>query len=324
MKRIVLAGLMLAVLSGTVLHAAHADTTNFASPPKDGKQTWFLGMLKTLADSDSLDDPNQVGTILGVKFEKTVIKTEPSHMEAFAKSFERDEYTPIGKTWFTAGPPGYASTGNWKPNGHNGFMAGVDPKATGKQVNFKYFESKRFGLQDDTIGIRADIPSNDAHTTVIFYGIDKLTCVTLQDIQTYFPGIHHMEATDASSERYLYYPAVREESGNVLSFEAPEGKCVTEATVDEFTGFGKRIRRATQKFAKCLQDAGTTFCSKHPDAMPNDFKIYNDIKVYLRKSCGRLDDFYDKEPRNNEAPSEKVDYFDIPSYCPYPDKRQGQ
>jgi hypothetical protein len=320
MKRIALSGLMLAVLIGAVLHTARAETSTFVTPPKEGKQTWFLGMLKTLADSENLDDPNQVGTILSVKFDKTIVTTEPSHMESFAKSFERDEYTPSGKTWFTAGPPGYASTGNWKPNGHNGFMAGVDPTATGKQVNFKYFESKRFGLPDDLVGIRADIPKNDTQTTVIFYGIDKLTCITLQDIQSYFPGIHHMGATDASSERYLYYPSVREESGNVLSFEAPEGKCVTEATVNEFSGFGKRIKRSINKFAKCLQDAGTAFCRKYPDATPQTFKLYDQLKSYMRESCGTLDAFYEKEPQSGQEPPKDMDYFNIPAFCPYPYK----
>jgi hypothetical protein len=121
-------------------------------------------------------------------------------------------------------------------------------------------------------------------------------------------------------ERYLYYPAVREESGNVLSFEAPQGKCITEATVHEFSGFGKRIHRASAKFSKCLQDAGAAYCGKHPDAKPNDFKIYDELKLYLQKSCGALDDYYQKEPKSGEEPPKDINYFDLPVHCPYPDK----
>ena len=127
------------------------DSKTFASPPGQGLQAWFLDMLKTLADTDDLTDPAKVSAILGVKFDKNVVTTKPSHMESFAKSFERDEYTPAGTTWFTESEPGYASTGNWKPNGGNGFVAGVDPRASGKQVNFKYFkiQALRTGWRHD-------------------------------------------------------------------------------------------------------------------------------------------------------------------------------
>ena len=315
-------GLVLAACCSFFLQAAHAESKAFASPPDQGRQTWFLGMLKTLADVDALNDPTKVGAILGVKFSKTVVTSGPSHMEAFAKAFERDEYTPIDPTWFTAGPPGYASTGNFKAKGRNGFVAGIDPTATGTKVTLKYFESKRFGLLD-TPTVRADIPKNDTQTTVIFYGIDKLTCISLQDIQSFFPEIQHVNATDASSERYLYSPPAREESGNVLSFEAPGEQCLTEATVHEFSGFGKRIRRAVIKLAQCLQDAGTAFCRSHPDATPRDFSIAGQLKSHLRESCESLDAFYEKEPQNGQEPQRQFNYFDIPAHCPYPNKGPG-
>lgn len=318
MKSMSLAGLVLAALCSFLLQAAHAETKVFATPPAQGKKTWFLGMLKTLAETDALDDPGTVGGILGVKFSKTVVTSGPSHMEAFAKSFERDEYTPIDRTWFTGGPPGYASTGNFKPNGRNGFAAGIDPTAMGAKVNLKYFESKRFGLSDEDFTLRADAPKNDTHTTVIFYGVDKLTCITRQDIESFFPEIHHMSATDASSERYLYYPPAREESGNVLSFEAPGEKCLTEATVNKFSGFGKRIKRAVLKFAKCLQDAGTEFCRAHPDATTRDLRIHDELKSHLRENCGSLDAFYEKESQDSQEPQGQIDYFNIPAHCPYP------
>ena len=85
MKRMSLAGLMLAVLCGILLQAAHAETKALAAPPDQGRQTWFLGMLKTLADTDGLDDPDKVGAILGVKFDNSVVTTGPSRMESFAK-----------------------------------------------------------------------------------------------------------------------------------------------------------------------------------------------------------------------------------------------
>lgn len=323
MNRMSLNGLVFAALCSFFLQTAHAETKAFAGPPDQGKQAWFLGMLKTLADVDALNDPAKVGAILGVNFSKTVVTSGPSHVEAFAKSFERDEYTPIASTWFTGGPPGYASTGNFKPNGRNGFVAGIDPTAMGTKVNLKYFESKRFGLPVDTPTLRADVPKNDTQTTVIFYGIDKLTCISRQDIESFFPELHHIEATDASSERYLYSPLAREESGNVLSFEAPGGKCLTEATVNEFSGFGKRIKRAVLKFAQCLQDAGTAFCRAHPDATPRDFSIHGQLKTHLRESCGSLDAFYEKEPENGQEPQEQINYFDIPVHCPYPYKGHG-
>lgn len=322
MNRMPLSRLVLAAFCGFVLQAAHAETKALAGPPDHGKQAWFLSMLKTLADVDALNDPAKVGAILGVKFSKTVVTSGPSHMEAFAKSFERDEYTPIDPTWFTGSQPGYASTGNFKPNGRNGFVAGVDPTAMGAKVNLKYFESKRFGLAETPM-VRADIPKNDTKTTVIFYGIDKLTCISRQDIQSFFPELRHIGATDANSERYLYTPPAREESGNVLSFEAPGEKCLTEATVNQFSGFGKRIKRAVLKFARCLQDAGAAFCSAHPDATPRDFSIHGQLQSHLRESCGSLDAFYEKEPQTSQEPQGQINYFDIPAHCPYPNNEPG-
>jgi len=317
MKRISLFSLMLLALCSLLLHSVHAESKANATPPDKGRQAWFLDMLKTLADTEDLTDPAKVGAILGVTFNKSVVTTGPSHMESFAKSFERDEYTSEGKTWFEAGEPGYASTGNWKPNGGNGFVAGVDPHAKGTKVNVKYFESKRFGLPDDDLILYAHVAKNDTQTTVIFYGIDKLTCITLQDIQSFFPGIHHMGGTDASSERYFYYPPVREEAGNVLSFEAPAGKCVTEATVHEFSGFGKRIKRAQRKLDQCLRDAGPAFCKKYPDARPqSDFPTFQKLKVFLHDACGGLDAFYQKEPLTGEEPKGDEDFMVVHPSCP--------
>ncbi|MDF6960940.1 hypothetical protein NLR21_26320, partial [Escherichia coli] len=132
-----------------------------------------------------------------------------------------------------------------------------------------------------------------------------------------------VNATDASSERYLYTPPAREESGNVLSFEAPGEQCLTEATVHEFSSFGKRIRRAVTKLAQCLQNAGTAFCRAHPDATPRDFSIAGQLKSHLRESCDSLDAFYEKEPENGQEPQGQINYFDIPAHCPFPNKRPG-
>lgn len=325
---------LLVVLFAGLLLVARANAIEASGPPIFGRQAWFLNVLKTLADADRLDDPDKVGAILGVKFNKTVVTTSPSHMESFAKSFERNDYTPTTETWFLAGPPGYASIGNFRPNGHDGFVMGVDPLARGSSVNFKYFQSKRFGLPEERLLIAHGDVRDDSQVSILFYGIDKLTCVTLSDIQARFPGIHHMEATDASAEQYLYYPRVREDSGTVLSFTALDGRCVTEASVDEFSNFGKRHERAQFKFFRCLEEAAQEFCNQHPDMAESDDPIRrhderlraltsgrNDprphdlIETYVRERCVGLNTFYDKEPRTNEEPPGKIEYPRVPWRC---------
>ena len=82
MKRLSLAGLMLAAMCAFLAQAAQGDSKTFASPPGQGLQAWFLDMLKTLADTDDLTDPAKVSAILGVKFDKNVVTTKPSHMES--------------------------------------------------------------------------------------------------------------------------------------------------------------------------------------------------------------------------------------------------
>ena len=316
MKRTTTFLLTLAILCKLALQPVYAEPKVFAQPPDKGRQAWLLDMLKTIADTADWTDPAKVGAILGVKFDKTVVTTGPSHMESFAKTFQRNEYTPAGKTWFAAGEPGYASTGNWKPDGGNGFVAGVDPTAKGGQVNFKYFESRRFDLADDDLILNPHTAHNDTQVTVIFYGIDKLSCITLKDIQTFFPRIHHMGSTDVSAERYFYYPPVGDESGNALSFEAPTGKCVTEATVNEFSNWGKRIKRAERKLDVCLRAAGPAFCKGNPGAKPqSDYPTYEKLKVFLHETCGNLDTFYQKEPRTGEEPKGEGDFVIVDASC---------
>jgi hypothetical protein len=318
MKRTLPTILMALVLFGIVPHRAQARDASFASPPLVGRQAWFLDMLKALADADGLADPDKVGAILGVKFDKTVVTTSPSHDEQFAKSFERDEYVPTTATWFTAGPPGFASTGNFRPDGRDGFVAGVDPVARGDAVNFKYFQSRRFGLPEESTLIAFDGLRDDSQASVLFYGIDKFTCLGVKDIQARFPGIHHMEATDASAEGYLYYPPVREDSGTVLSFTAPRGRCVTDASVIDFSAFGKRQARARYKLLHCAHDAATSFCSQHPDASPRDAALRAQFNTHVRQACGNLNAFYDKEPRTNLPPPGPVDYGSVPLGCGFP------
>jgi hypothetical protein len=320
MRRVSPADLIILVLGVVFSHIAHAEDGTFANPPEKGRQVWFLTMLKTLADSDGLDDPVKVGAILGAKFDKNVVTTSPSHMESFANSFERDEYTPETTTWFLAGPGGYASTGNFRPNGQDGFALGVDPVAKGGKVNFKYFQSKRFGLPEvsDSNFILSDGVKNDSQVSIIFYGIDKLTCVTLQDVRRQFPGITHMAATDVGAERYLYYPRAREEAGAVLSFVVPEGSCVSDASVDDFSAFGMRHARAQYKFIDCAQKSAREFCSGRPHASARDLPLQARFNAYIRSRCVSLNAFYDKEPRTNREPPGKIDYSSVPTYCSPP------
>lgn len=291
-------------------HAAAA--VSLEKVPAQGRQAWLLDLLKSLADADALDDPAQVGALLGVKFDKSVVTTSPSHMESFARRFERDEYTPVTPTWFVAGPPGYATTGNWRPDGHSGFMAGVDPVAKGGAVNFKYFESKRFGLPEDPgRPLAFDFVRDDTQVSILFYGLDRLTCITLGDLHKHFPGLVHMEGTDASAERYLYHAVSREDAGAVLSFTAPrQGECFTDASVLDFSAFGNRHLRAQAKLFRCIHQAATAFCAPHPSAA-----LSAAFNTYARKQCGSLNTIFDAEPRTNQAPAEMPDYAGVPTGC---------
>lgn len=318
MKRAWPAILMALAWSCLLPHVARAQDRVFASPPAAGRQAWFLDMLKTLADADGLDDPAKVGAILGVKFEKTVVTTSPSRMESSGKSFERDEYTPTTGTWFVPGPPGYASVGNFRPEGHNGFALGVDPVARGDSVNFKYFQSKRFGLQDENMTVVFDGVRDDSQASILFYGIDKFACVSVQDIQRHFPGVRHAEGSDVSAEQYVYRPPAREDSGTELSFIAPRGACLTEVSVDDFSALGKRFARAQYKFHQCVKAAAKSFCSGRPDGSIQDSALRGPFNAHVRQACGNLSAFYDKEPRTNQPPPEPLDYASLPWRCPYP------
>ena len=302
--------LVLLLLAG----GAHAQARAFAAPPDTGRATWFLDMLKALSDVDGLSDPDKVGAILGVRFSKTVLKTSPSHMEAFAKSFERDEYVPVTKTWFVAGPPGYARTGNFRPNGQSGYSAGADPVARGDAVNFKYFQSRRYGLPEQDSLIMFDRVKDDSETSVIFYGIDKLACITVQDVQARFPGIRHMVATDASAERYVYHARLHEDAGTVITFTAPQGRCMTDASAEEFSSFGKRHGRAQVKFNACLKEAATAYCAQYPKAT-----LLGNLTEIARQRCDGLQSLFDKEPRTNVMPPADHFYVDLPPTCPYPE-----
>ena len=303
----------------SILVCACSEGEPVARPPVVGREAWFLDQLKSLADADDLSDPIKVGAILKISFAKSVQTTSPSHMEAFAKTFERDEYTPTARTWFVAGPPGYASTGNFKPDGHsNGFSAGRDPVARGNSVNFKYFESKRFGLAGQSNMAFFDSTTDDNQTSVIFYGIEKLTCMTFADVRAVFPGLFHMGATDASAERYIYYAPRREDAGTVLSFAAPDGRCITEASVEQFSQFGNRYARARYNYVGCLEETAKSFCSQHGDGSPQSAASYDGLNAAMRSRCGTFEPYFESEPRTNlKAPSDR-EQDEPPTGCPYP------
>jgi hypothetical protein len=231
----------LAAVAVISLLGACSQNEAIFKPPAVGRQAWFLDQLKSLADSNDLSDPVAVGTILKITFVKRVIATSPSHMESFGKTFERDEYMPTARTWFVPGPPGYASTLRFMPARHReGFASGMDPVEVGDTATVKYFESKRYGLSEkDSLGNSGEI-FNDSQTSLFFYGIDSLTCITLTDVRANFPGLVHMDATDIGSERYVYYRTPNAEPSTVLTFSPPEGQCITEAHIDQFKKLSRR------------------------------------------------------------------------------------
>lgn len=309
--------ILLACSAAWTIAAAQSAPTD-RRPPAVGRQAWFLDLLRTLADSEGPDDPDKVGAILGVRFDKRVVTTSPSHEERFAKSFERDEYIPASATWFAAGPTGHASVGNWRPDGGNGVVSGVDPVARGDLVNFKYFKSQRFGLLEKNALFSFEVVDNDSQTSILFYGIDKLTCLTMKDVQSRFPGLTHMEGTDASAERYLYYAKPREDAGAVLTFPAPRGQCVTEAAIEDFSAFGKRALRARFKFIACQQAVAKAYCAHDPARSLQEFRGYALFNATLRQRCEGLNAYVQREPRNNADPPGKLNDAIEPMGCPYP------
>ncbi len=276
-----------------VTNIAHSAPSSFAVPPDIGRQTWFLDLLKTLADTHGLNNADKVGNILGVSFEKAVTNTSPSHDEAFAKSFERIDYTPNKPTWFQAGPIGYAY-----------------PRVSdGNSIYFKYYYLERHGLPTESLGsIEFDSAKDDTQSTIIFYGVSAFTCITLRDITSYFPNIHHKGKTDASPEAYMYYPAVGEEAGSVLSFAAIEGECLPEVEISEFSSFGKRYARAQYKFDRCLQDAAEEFRQDHGQFLKQDCWTPQEIEWHLRQKCVNFNHFYQDEPHSNEEPPPRLNF----------------
>jgi hypothetical protein len=278
---------------------AFSDPTSFAAPPDIGRQAWFLDLLQTLADIHGLNNADKVGSILGVTFAKTVTTTSPSHAEAFAKSFERTDYTLNKSTWFRAGPIGDADLAG----------LGGNPPTDGKYIYFKYYYLERHGLPTESLGPLAfDDAKDDAESTIIFYGVSALACVTLRDITSHFPEIHHMKRTDASPEAFMYYPPIGEEAGSILSFAAPEGQCLSQVSISEFSGFGKRHARAQYKFERCLQNAAHEFVQNHGPASKQDCWTPQEIEWHLRQTCVNFDHFYQEEPHSNEDPPPRLNF----------------
>ncbi len=276
---------------------ARAQDGDAAAPPLVGRQAWMLDRLQALADADSLADPVKVGAILGVKFDKTVSTTSPSHMESFARTFERIEYTPATRAWFAAD------------------TLAADPLAAGDTVHLLYYQSKRFGLPETSDMIVFDNLRDDRQDSLLLRGLDKFACITLADVQRRFPGLTHMQATDVGAEQYLYYPPPREESGTVLAFRAPRGRCVAEASVQEFSGFGKRHARAQSKFIGCVREAAQAYCAGHPEAAAAGFQVGPQVEAFAREKCVSLNAFHDREPRTNEPAPGKVEYPELPWRC---------
>lgn len=309
-----LARLFVAASCCVFLRLDHAQGSTFAIPPDGGRQDWFLDMLQALVDVDGPGDPAKVGAILGVTFDKTVVTTSPSFSEHWGRSFERDEYAPTTKTWLEPAPLDYAYAGYWHPDAADAGVTGRPGGAPRGVVNFKYFESKRFGLPQGPVDIVAfDHLRDDSEVHILFEGIDRLACITLDDVKSHFPGIEHVEATDASLELYAYYPPGREDAGAVLTIYPPRGRCITQASVGDTPAFGWRYARAQNRFFDCLKQAAAQFCGSHPtDRQDTAFN------AYARKRCGGVDRYYDTEARTNQQPAQKVDLDSVPTSCSIP------
>ena len=279
----------------------HAQARTFAKPPDTGRAAWFLDMLKALSDVDGLSDADQVGAILGVRFSKRVTTTSPMFEERDAKSFERDEYVPVARTWFVAGAPGYASTGNLGWN---------HPAARGNAVNFKYFQSTRHGTEDQRYRVE-QLAQDDSHTGVFFYGLDKLACITVQDVQARFPTIDHMERSDARAELYVFHAPMNQDGEIVVSFAAPRGGCIADAAAEEWSWSGKHRGPAMARFNACVEQAAAGWCAEYPKA-----ELAAHFNEVARKLCGALVTSDDKDPRTNVMPPSAHAYAHLPLVCP--------
>ncbi len=282
-----------------LLRVDHAKGNTFAVPPATDRPAWFLDMLMTLADLDGPGDPAKVGEVLGVRFDRRVVTTSPSFFEHWGRSFERDEYTPATTAWFVPGPPGFVYEGYGQ--------ADLPPSV----MTLQYFESKRFGVAAGPVDIVAfDHLRDDSEVHLVFEGIDQFACITVDDVKSRIPGVVHVEETDASVERYAYYPPSRAEAGTVLTIYVPLGRCITQASVGDTPTFGRRYARAQSRFFACLKRAAQEFCGSNPG--DPQYAAFNE---HARRRCGNLDQYFDEEPRMGPAPVPNVDLAEAPTSC---------
>ena len=265
---------------------AHAQARTFATPPDTGRGAWFLDMLEALSDVDGLSDPDKVGAILGVRFNKTVATKSPQYSESFAKKFERDEYVPTAKTWFVASPSAHA-------------------------LMLKYSQLKLQGVKPQDRYIGSTRFKDEVSTYVVFHGIDKLVCVTVSEVEKRFAGLYHMEASDAAAESYLYRAPIREDAGSDITFMAPRGRCMTDVTVEESSSYGKHHRRAKAKFNACVLVVEKWWCNEYPRA-----ELAAHFSEVVHQRCAGLDELYDKEPSNDVMPPPDDLYSQLPVSCP--------
>jgi hypothetical protein len=214
----------------------------------------YLLIVKQLADSGKLTDPDEAARLLGTT------------LTSFNDSFTDYSAPRFGPCKF--GKLESDETHNFRPADDFWYKPQLPPGARAPFFgsSFSYQTSKEL----DCVGRHSVDPKYSA--TLYFLDLDEFSCISADDLKSNFPGIVLGRGTHGG-EHYDYKGFAAEDSGIFVTFDVRFGsRCSPGVTIVQDYLYGARAQRARAKFNSCV--------SEHFKVDPQNYPDYEDCSTF--------------------------------------------
>src|SRR5260221_5606912 len=221
-----------------MLCGASAQNSASAFPPATPRD--YIALIRTLADSPQLTDPEEVGRLLGTSFAPDPYRfPEPECTSSRGtRSHELVRYkAPVGFWYLKASWPGELPA-----------------------------QSKDFQYSVSTVTLCSDrhAVTPDLQATIQFHYLRGRVCITEQDIKQFLPEAKGSLGSEGTRFDH-YYGYTTEAYGVIATLAVGDNGCVSGVTISQREGFGSKAKRVEAKLKSCLAKRMDEPPFKYPD-----------------------------------------------------------
>ena len=246
----------------------------------------FLSIVRRLASSTDIYDPDAVGSALSLKFvelDSSTAPYQPGCPNSYAEKANSTRiFNPVN-SWFKESPDGVPEM----------FVPAmfINPSYNQGKPHLSYSITRT-----EMCTGRMD-PRNFYNSAIEFENLSGFACLKADELMHELHAQYQI-ATDGFSS-YTVSGQSTDKFGSGVTFEFRAGApCALSATVWQSDKAGFRYNRAYAKFRVCKKSALAQFCKANAHRGMDFFQALDD--EYYEK-CGGIGDFYDQEPQTGES-----------------------